>query len=390
LRVAIMEFTPAATAPELSVLGAGLQSMITTDLGQLPAIVLVERARLQDIAKELQLGQSGLVDKQTAAKIGGLAGASHLLVGSFTVVGGKMRLDARLFAVASGEIVLSEKIDGAQSAFFELEKQLVVKLVDSVGVKLQRKQKIDLAKPATTDFEAFQKYSQGLVAFDEHKLEDAVAAMQAAVARDPNFTLAATKLAEYQALLPSLAKPPAPAAPQCRPNPMAPPACLPEPGATPPTPPPAPMMFAGDHEHYFGVVVRQSGLETRCVTPCLLHLPPGPVDLEVVSPVHFTRSLTMPSEPATVVVSGRNRLNLIIGSVLAGAGLAATAITIGLWEVGHNNSNTSTTPSSTAQTAGELWPFTFSLAAGLAYPSVHFLTQMGFNEARVVPFSATK
>src|SRR5262245_41804324 len=106
LRVAVMDFTPAATASEFDALGAGLQSMITTDLGEVPSIVLVERARLKDIQAELHLASSGAVDKATAARIGSLAGASHLLVGSFTVVGGRMRLDARIFVVGSGEIVL--------------------------------------------------------------------------------------------------------------------------------------------------------------------------------------------------------------------------------------------------------------------------------------------
>src|SRR5256885_14794314 len=139
--VAVMDFTAASTAAEFEPLGAGLQSMITTDLGQVPTLVLVERARLKDIQAELHLASSGAVDKATAAKIGNLAGASHLLVGSFTVVGGKMRIDARLFAVASGEIALSEKMEGAQTAFFELEQKLVRKIVDSVGVKLQRAEK---------------------------------------------------------------------------------------------------------------------------------------------------------------------------------------------------------------------------------------------------------
>ena len=95
-----------------------------------------------------------------------------------------MRLDARMFAVASGEVVLGEKMEGAATAFFELEKQLVNKIVASVGVRLNKAQKTELQKPATTDFEAFQKYSQGLVLADEHKPAEAAAAMQAALASE--------------------------------------------------------------------------------------------------------------------------------------------------------------------------------------------------------------
>src|SRR5262245_500005 len=78
IRLAVMDFSAASTAAEFEPLGVGLQSMITTDLGEVPAFVIVERARLKDIQSELSLQQSSAVDKTTAVKIGALAGASHL------------------------------------------------------------------------------------------------------------------------------------------------------------------------------------------------------------------------------------------------------------------------------------------------------------------------
>jgi TolB-like protein len=373
LRVAVMDFTPASTAAELAPLGAGLQSMITTDLGELPMFVLVERARIKDIEAELHLSQSGAVDKATAAKIGSLAGASHLLVGSFTVVGGRMRIDARLFAVDSGAIALSEKMEGAQTAFFELEQKLVKKIVDSVGVKLGKKEKADLARPQTTDFEAFAKYSQGLTLADEKKPQEAVAAMQAAVAKDPSFALAATKLSQFQALLASLPAPPAPKLEtQCKPNPMFQQPCN-QPGQPPPT---QPMIMMGDDSRTFGVVVRSQGEEARCMTPCELHLPPGKADVEVLTPVHYTQTVDVPARPSALHVSGKNSLNLIIGSVLAGVAVGATAATIGLFESNSTSTSTSPPPS-------EFWPLTFALATGAFFPAVYYLMHVGSNHARV-------
>lgn len=374
LRVAVMDFTPASTSAELAPLGAGLQSMITTDLGELPMFVLVERARLKDIQAELHLAETGAVDKATAAKIGSLAGASHLLVGSFTVVGGKMRIDARLFAVASGEVALSEKMEGAQTAFFDLEQKLVRKIVDSVGVKLQRADKTKLQKAQTTDFDAFAKFSEGITLFDDKKLPEAVAAMQAAVAKDPNFALAATKLSQFQAALAALPTPP-PKAPeaQCKPNPL-----FQQPCNTPGQPPPTqPMIFTGDDNRSFGVVVRSQGEEARCLTPCQLHLPPGKAEVEVVTPVHYTQTVDVPAGPSSLTVSGKNRLNLILGSVLAGVAIGATAATIGLYE---SNSSTST---STSPPPSEFWPLTFAIATGAFFPAVYYLMHVGSNHARV-------
>jgi TolB-like protein len=375
IRLAVMDFTPAATAPDYAPLGAGLQSMLTTDLGQVSAIVLVERARLRDIEAELKLGGSGLVDKETAAKIGGLAGASHLLVGSFTVAGGKMRLDARLFSVASGEVIVGDKSEGAEGQFFDLEKALVKRIVDGVGVHLNKTQKAELGKPQTQNWQAFQKYSEGLALFDDKKIDAAVAAMQAAVALDPGFTLAAQKLAEFKLALPP-PKPPQ-AEPSCQQNPMTAPSCQPsspQEGQVPR----APTIFTGDGRTPFGIVVREGGNEAACVTPCQLQLPKGPVEVEVITPTRFKRTLEAPGGPSAIEVTRFNRTNAIIGGVLTGVTAVMIGSTAGLHEL------SSIDPTSTsASTASQYWPVTLSLAAGLAFPSIYYLMKIGKNNAKI-------
>jgi len=204
VRIAVMEFGNTSADHDLDSLGKGLQSMVTTDLAQVSSLKLVERARLQDIQSELKLGKSGSVDPKTAAKVGKLAGASHLVSGTFTVVGDKMRLDGRIFAVADGSIVLAEAIEGDKDAFFELEKTLVKKIVDTVGIKLQSKERGAIAKFHTTDFEAFRNFSQGVALFDEKKYDEAIAALRSAQSRDQDFKLATVTLAEYQGIIAGL------------------------------------------------------------------------------------------------------------------------------------------------------------------------------------------
>src|SRR5262245_48302373 len=87
MRVAVMEFTNASKDPDLEPLGKGLQSMVTTDLANVQALQVVERERLKDVQGELKLSHGQGFDKGTAARIGKLVGATHLFVGSYTVVG---------------------------------------------------------------------------------------------------------------------------------------------------------------------------------------------------------------------------------------------------------------------------------------------------------------
>ena len=101
-------------------------------------IMLVEREKLDEVMKELRLGMSGLVDEDTAAEVGKLAGCDYMLMGSITnlarassgvaiplfvvpvSVGSKNQkvkatLDVRLVKVETGEIVFAETADGNAS-----------------------------------------------------------------------------------------------------------------------------------------------------------------------------------------------------------------------------------------------------------------------------------
>jgi len=198
MRVAVLEFGNASSEAGLEALGKGLQSMVTTDLARVASLTLVERARLQEIVAEQKLGASGMVDKSTAAKIGKLAGATHLLGGTFTVVAKAMRIDARLFTVQAGEVLLAEEVSGERDAFFEIEKALVHKLVGALGVKLDPKERAGIAKIHTADFGAFKLFSQAVAEFDHKRYDEALQALRAATRIDTDFQLARLTLAEYE------------------------------------------------------------------------------------------------------------------------------------------------------------------------------------------------
>ena len=205
LRVAVMDFAPASAGDaEVGSLGKGLASMITTDLAGIEGVELIERARLEDVKGELRLGASGAVDAKTAARVGKLLAASHLVLGTVTVAGAKMRLDARLVSVKDGKVALAAEAEGERDAFFELEKGLVTRLVGGLGVELAPKERARLAKIHTADFEAFRAYSVGLDRFDQRDYDAAVAALKQATTRDADFQLATLTLGEYERIVAEL------------------------------------------------------------------------------------------------------------------------------------------------------------------------------------------
>ena len=62
-------------------LGEGFSEMLTIELVKTGRFVVVERQALQDIVGEQELGQTGLVKKETAAKVGELLGANIIVRG---------------------------------------------------------------------------------------------------------------------------------------------------------------------------------------------------------------------------------------------------------------------------------------------------------------------
>ena len=202
-RLAVLPFD-GGKGPEAEEVGAALQAMLITDLAAVPDLRLLERAKLKELLAEQELGLSGSVDPATAAHACKLLGATHLLVGRSTVVGGKMRLDARLLAAVKGEVVVAAAIEGEKEAFFELEKDLVNRLIAAMGVKLLPKARAEVAKVHTADYEAFRSFGKALRLRDAQQVEPALAALREALAKDRDFKLAALTLDEYQRILTTL------------------------------------------------------------------------------------------------------------------------------------------------------------------------------------------
>ena len=187
--VAVMAFQNTSNQAELDSLGLGLQSMVTTDLAHVDVVDVVERARLNEIIAEQKLAKSKMMDKRRVVRLGKLVGATHLLGGEFYVQGDTMRIDARLFSVRDGRILLAEKSEGEKDAFFELQKQLVKRVIRSLGVKPTAKERARVARIHTAEFKAFRAYSRGLRSFDEKRYKDALRNLKEASVLDEDFKL---------------------------------------------------------------------------------------------------------------------------------------------------------------------------------------------------------
>lgn len=97
----------AKTGPDWSPV---LTDLLTLELAGSKALTAVERQRIDDVVKELKLGESGAVDPQRAVKAGKLLSADKLVFGTVARVGDFYQLSARMVDTQSGAIVATSQV----------------------------------------------------------------------------------------------------------------------------------------------------------------------------------------------------------------------------------------------------------------------------------------
>lgn len=188
--VAILYFDNHTGSSENDPLGKGIASMMLSDLSAVQEIQLVERERMQDLTKEIDMQHTKYFDSTTAVKTGKMLGAEYVVVGAFATVEPQMRIDTRVVRVATGEVVKTAQVTGDQDKFFDLEQDLAKKLIDGLGIALSPEEQERLAAQQKANkvdaVSTVRAYSNAIMLYDRKDYEGAVKAMGPAVQKAPN------------------------------------------------------------------------------------------------------------------------------------------------------------------------------------------------------------
>ncbi len=193
--VAVLPWRYLGTNQDLTPLERGIAHLLVTDLGLVRSLVLVERERIQAIADELALTAAQRVDASSGARSGRLVGAARVVQGTIRedTRTSQIRLDASVVNTGSGAIAGRATAGDQLAALFAMEKQLVLALVESLGIRLTAAERQAINERPTADLQAFLAFSRGLEAEDRGDYQAAAAQYRAAAARDPNFRSAQTR-----------------------------------------------------------------------------------------------------------------------------------------------------------------------------------------------------
>jgi hypothetical protein len=89
---------------EIRTLGPKVASMINAQLSADPNLIMIERAELDKVLSEQELGLSGIIQPETAAKVGSLIGAKVLITGRVFTAGGETFIAAKIIGTETSRV----------------------------------------------------------------------------------------------------------------------------------------------------------------------------------------------------------------------------------------------------------------------------------------------
>jgi hypothetical protein len=102
LATAVLHFESSDDA--LSKQGAEIATLLEADLSTSPHALTVEREEVEKILNEQELGKSGLVSADTAAKVGSLTGAQVLVTGRLFAIGNQYMIVAKIISTETSRV----------------------------------------------------------------------------------------------------------------------------------------------------------------------------------------------------------------------------------------------------------------------------------------------
>lgn len=136
LTVAVMPFQvqhiqrPVSGSPvPISALSRSLVDQIEEKFIGYPGVSLVDREEIDQVFQELFLSSHEASQSAVRLRLGRLLGAQYLVMGTYTLVGKALRMDARIVEVERGRVVGSVSMDGSVTEREAIERSFSEKIV---------------------------------------------------------------------------------------------------------------------------------------------------------------------------------------------------------------------------------------------------------------------
>ncbi len=168
----------------------GLASLTVTEVAANPGVRVVERAQLQQILQEQNLGHEGRVDSMSLARIGKLIGARYMVTGTLYDSHGNLRIDTRVFDVETSQILKTESVRGKWDDLYDMVPRLAQQLMHDASLpplEHRAMQEFRQANPVPPT-QAVMAYSRAVLYADRGDTQHAIEQYRRALQIFPAYT----------------------------------------------------------------------------------------------------------------------------------------------------------------------------------------------------------
>ncbi len=177
-------------------LADGITEMLITELAQISAVRVISRT-------SSMLYKSS---RKSLAEIASELNVDGIVEGTVMRVGDRVRITAQLIQGATDRHLWANSYEGELRDLLRLQSEVARAIAGEIQVTLRPHESTRLGRPRSVDSQAYEAYLKGRYCHNrasEEGLRSAIAYMQEAMAKDPEYALAYAGLADSVALLAS-------------------------------------------------------------------------------------------------------------------------------------------------------------------------------------------
>jgi len=178
--LAVLPFQNISESPDQEYFADGMTDDLITDLSKVSGLFVV--ARNSSFAYK---GQSADV-RQVANDLG----VKYVLEGSVRRAGDKVRINAQLIDASTGGHIWAERYDRQMTAIFELQDEVIERIVTALAVRLTPQESESVTHRSTKNAAAYDYFLRGQALVRTTDYREAREAYEQAVAIDPGFARA--------------------------------------------------------------------------------------------------------------------------------------------------------------------------------------------------------
>ncbi len=178
--LAVLPFTNISSDPEQEYFADGLTEDLITDLSKLTNLTVIARNSSFTF-------KGRQVDVREAART---LGVRNILEGSIRKMGARVRINAQLIDGVSGDHIWAERYDGDLADIFDLQDEILDKIVAALEVNLTPQDSDRTKHRATVNIEAYDLFLKGrtkFYTFGASAIQEARDLFQQAIEIDENF-----------------------------------------------------------------------------------------------------------------------------------------------------------------------------------------------------------